>query len=158
MSQQSGDASATVRAAVPSDRDEVWLLVRDFATSFTSRRPAFDVAFDACLTAPDTVVAVAVLPGRGTVGYVVAHPQPTFFANGPVAWVQEVMVASHLRGVGTGRALMTHVEQWARGRGAAYVSLATRRAGAFYERLGYEDSAVFYRPPLRSDEDAPPPG
>jgi hypothetical protein len=40
---------------------------------------------------------------------------------------------------------MDAVETWARDRGAAYVSLATRRASEFYLALGYDESAVFFR-------------
>jgi len=32
--------------------------------------------------------------------------------------------------------------------GAAYLALASRRAGLFYLALGYEDSAVFYKKAL----------
>jgi hypothetical protein len=40
---------------------------------------------------------------------------------------------------------MVAAEHWADTGGAAYVALATRRAAAFYEAIGYTDSAVFYR-------------
>jgi len=36
-------------------------------------------------------------------------------------------------------------ERWAHDAGARYVSLASRRAGGFYERLGYAPSATFYK-------------
>lgn len=49
------------------------------------------------------------------------------------------------RGRGVGRGLMAAAEAWAAARGAAYVSLATRRAGGFYQALGYDDSAVFFK-------------
>jgi GNAT superfamily N-acetyltransferase len=55
------------------------------------------------------------------------------------------MVSEVERRSGIGRALMDAVETWARDRGAAYVSLATRRASEFYLALGYDESAVFFR-------------
>ena len=44
---------------------------------------------------------------------------------------------------------MGAAQAWASGSGAAYVALATRRAAAFYTALDYEESAVFFRKPLR---------
>jgi GNAT superfamily N-acetyltransferase len=137
----------TIRRARRDDADDVWPLARDFATSFRPERGAFDVAFPALAERDDTLLAVAELPtgGRGVIGYVLASVHLTFLANGPVCWVEELMVDTHHRGAGVGRALMGAVEPWAANRGAAYVSLASRRAGDFYLALGYEDSAAFYR-------------
>lgn len=52
------------------------------------------------------------------------------------------------RGRGIGRALMSAAEHWALERGAAYVSLASRRAGEFYTALGYDNAATFFKKPL----------
>jgi GNAT superfamily N-acetyltransferase len=82
------------------------------------------------------------------VGYLLATSHPAFHANGPVAWVEEVMVVARARGTGVGRQLMAAAEDWARARGAAYVALATRRAAPFYQALGYEDSATYFKKPL----------
>ncbi|MDQ0635950.1 GNAT superfamily N-acetyltransferase [Arthrobacter pascens] len=41
------------------------------------------------------------------VGYLLAHCRATFLANGPVAWVEEIMVAERARRNGVGQALMT---------------------------------------------------
>jgi GNAT superfamily N-acetyltransferase len=67
-------------------------------------------------------------------GYVMAFVHPTFFANGPVCWVEELMVAEDQRGRGIGRALVEHVETWAASADARLVALATRRASHFYRR------------------------
>jgi hypothetical protein len=40
-------------------------------------------------------------------------------------------------------------EDLARASGAAYVALATRRAGAFYDALGYQESATYFKKILR---------
>lgn len=69
----------------------------------------------------------------------------TFFANARVAWVEEVMVTEAARRRAVGTALMAQAEGWAREQDAAYISLATRRAANFYDALGYEDSATFFR-------------
>jgi GNAT superfamily N-acetyltransferase len=69
----------------------------------------------------------------------------TFYANGPVAWVEEIVVRDHDRRGGLGRALMNAFEQWAFDRRCALIALATRRAAPFYRALGYEESATYLR-------------
>jgi GNAT superfamily N-acetyltransferase len=103
---------------------------------------------------PQAPVRVAEGADRAVVGYLLAHSHLAFFANGPVAWVEEAMVEEAMvdeahRGAGGGRILMEHAEAWSTSIGAAYVAFATRRARPFHEALGYEDSAVFFRELLR---------
>ena len=138
---------AIIRRARPTDSDDVWVLARAFATSFQPERGAFDRTFASLDDAPHSLVLVAESSGL-VIGYLVAHVHETFFANGPVAWVEEIMVAEAHRRAGIGQALMAGAEAWAGDRGAAYVSLATRRAGSFYLALGFEESAVFYKRPV----------
>jgi GNAT superfamily N-acetyltransferase len=142
------DDDFVVRTARRPDRDHVWPLARDFATSFRLQRSAFDAAFESLLGQERTLVLVAEAPPLGVVGYLVANWHLTFLANGPVAWVEEVMVDERVRRDGHGSRLIEAAEVWAREGGAAYIALASRRAGAFYLALGYEDSAVFFRKTL----------
>lgn len=133
-----------MREAVRDDRDGIWPLTRAFATSFVPSRDAFDSSVDRVLADTDALLLVA-CDHWEVVGYLLAHRHLTLFANGPVGWVEEVMVDEPVRGAGVGRQLMARAEQWARDREAEYLALATRRAGGFYRALGYEDSAVFFR-------------
>lgn len=139
------DSTVLVRPARLGDRDDVWPLARELATSFEPQRPAFEASFRHLLTTPRTMLLVAETAQWGITGYLLGSAHLTLFANGPVAWVEELMVDARSRRSGVGAALMRHAEDWARDCGAAYLALATRRAGAFYSALGYEDSAVFYR-------------
>jgi GNAT superfamily N-acetyltransferase len=147
-----------VRPATTTDADGIWPLVSAFATSFTPDRDAFANILPALLARNDVLVLVAesfVAETAGDVaGYLLAALHPTFFANGPVAGVQEVMVAPAHRRTGVGAALMAAAEEWADARGARYVSLASRRAGEFYLALGYEDSATFYKKSSAQRSDA----
>ena len=137
--------SATlVRQADPRDADAIWPLARDFATSFRPRHDDFGRTFGLLLNQPSALVLVAELD-ETIVGYLLAHQHGAFFANGPVAWVEEVMVAEERRRLGVGQALMSAAENWARRIGAAYLSLASRRAESFYLRLGYQNSATFFK-------------
>jgi GNAT superfamily N-acetyltransferase len=134
-----------VRPAAAADRDHIWRLAQTLAVTFVPQRRVFDTSFGVLLAAPGNLLLVADSPTVGVVGYVLASHHLTFFANGPVAWVEELIVDPRARNGGAGRALMSGVEDWARSLGAAYVSLATRRAGNFYAAIGYEESAVFFR-------------
>jgi GNAT superfamily N-acetyltransferase len=136
-----------IRRAVEGDRDAVWPLARDFATSFQPERRAFDAVFARLLARDDTLLLVAV-EGDAVVGYLLASTHDTFLANGEVGWVEEVMVDPSSRRQGVGRRLMEAAESWAHETGAAYLALASRRAGPFYLALGYEDSAVFFKKTL----------
>jgi len=85
------------------------------------------------------------LDGRENLGYLLGFRHLTFYANGPVGWVEEVVVRRQARGLGIGRLLMSAFEQWAAEHGCALVALATRRAAPFYNALGYEESATYFR-------------
>jgi GNAT superfamily N-acetyltransferase len=143
-----GNTRIGVRPARLSDRDQVWPLARDLATSYVVERPAFGRSFALLLADANALVLVAERPGApeyGVVGYLLATSHPAFHANGPVVWVEEVMVAAGARAAGVGRQLMAAAEDWAHDRGARYVALATRRAAPFYQALGYQDSAVYFK-------------
>lgn len=142
--------AARVRRAEPDDADAVWPLTQLLATSFTPDHERFAVGFTDLVSREDTYLGVAEVSGQ-VVGYVVASRHSTLFANGAVGWVEELLVAPHVRRHGVGTALMSAVESWAATLDVAYVSLATRRADAFYTALGYEPSATFYRKVLRVD-------
>ena len=79
------------------------------------------------------------------IGYLLGFRHEAFFSGGPVGWVEEVLTRSDRRRTGIAGALMREFEDWAWAGGARLVAVATRRAHAFYEALGYEDSAVYFR-------------
>ncbi|MBD5785907.1 GNAT family N-acetyltransferase [Cellulosimicrobium terreum] len=138
------------------DAGAVWPLVQELATSYVPERAAFDASFPSLLAAADALVVVAEV-GDEVVGYLVAHHHGTLYANAPVVWVGEVVVDARARRRGVGRLLLGAAEGWAGEVGAAYVSLATRRAADFYVALGYEGSATFFRKPLGEPVDDPSP-
>ena len=136
-----------IRAAVPADEGQVAALAAALAQSFPFSPAAFAASYPALLAAPDACLLVADTAGTGAglAGYLLGFRHLTFFAGGPVGWVEEVLVTEAGRGQGTGRALMAAFEQWAAEHGCALVALATRRAAPFYRALGYEESAAYYR-------------
>jgi GNAT superfamily N-acetyltransferase len=78
-------------------------------------------------------------------GYLLGFEHPAFFANGPVAWVEEIAVRDSLRRQSLGSRLMTAFENEVRGRGGRLVALATTPASSFYEAIGYERRAAYFR-------------
>jgi GNAT superfamily N-acetyltransferase len=133
-----------VRAAEPSDIDALQALAVAFATSFTVERDTVAKTLPSLLERPDGCVLVAERTGV-VVGYLLGFLHPTFYANGPVGWVEELMVAPGCRRQGVGRDLMRGFEAWVTSRRGKLVALATRRAAAFYDALGYEESAAYLR-------------
>jgi GNAT superfamily N-acetyltransferase len=140
-----GNADLVIRPANIGDLIAVWPLVRDFATSYHPEFDRFEASFTTLISRDDTLVLVAEGLDGGIVGYLLASYHGTFFANGSIAWIEEVMVACPSRRTGVGAALMAEAEIWARGIPATYLSLATRRAADFYLSLGYEESAIFFK-------------
>lgn len=134
----------SVRVATPVDAAGIWPLVEAFATTFTPHEHTFRATVDRLVVRDDSLLLVA-QDGSEIVGYLLASAHLTFLADGEVVWIEELMVAEERRRTGTGAELVRHAEEWAADRGAAYVSLTSRRAGAFYLAQGYEDSATFYR-------------
>jgi GNAT superfamily N-acetyltransferase len=138
-----------VRPARSDDRAAVAALAQDLAQSFPFSPEAFDRSFPALLAASDACLLVAA-DGDDRVGYLLGFCHHTFFAGGPVGWVEEILVQPGYRGSGAGRALMDTFEHWAVQRGCPMVALATRRAAPFYLALGYEESATYFRKILHS--------
>lgn len=134
----------TIRVATAEDKSAIFSLARQFATSFVVDADAFAQAFAALVTAPDACLLVAETNAE-TVGYLLGFDHYAFYANGRVAWVEEIMVSERYRRQGIGQAMMAEFERWAATRGARLVALATRRAAAFYLATGYEESAVYFR-------------
>jgi GNAT superfamily N-acetyltransferase len=137
-------ASCQIRPATSADADTLFELVEQFATSFRPRRDAFDTCLRALEAEPSAWLAVAERGGQ-IAGYCLGFDHFAFFANGRVAWVEEITVRPDCRRQRVGGLLMASFEDWARSRGAVLVALATRRAAAFYRALGYEASATYFR-------------
>jgi GNAT superfamily N-acetyltransferase len=133
-----------IRRAGAGDADVVAGLAAELTTSFEFSAASFRASYPALLTADGACLLLAVNGGE-TLGYLLGFRHLTFFANGPVGWVEEIVVRQQDRGQGTGRALMDAFERWATGQGCTLIALATRRAGPFYRALGYKESASYFR-------------
>ena len=140
-----------VRRATVADEFGLFALVGRFPTPTPPRREVFAESLRIKLKDPDGFVAVAELGGT-LVGYVAGDAHETFYAGGKIAWVDEILVTETARRQGIGRALMAEFESWAENGRCRLIGLATRAASSFYEELGFEDSAGYFKRYLRPDD------
>ena len=119
-------------------------LAKEFATSFVLERAAFEIALADIIPTDGASLSVAEINGE-VIGYCLGFDHYTFYANGRIAWVEEITVKEPVRRRGVGKVLMENFEEWSSKRGNRLVALATRRAASFYRSIGYEESATFFR-------------
>ncbi|MFI5206950.1 MAG: GNAT family N-acetyltransferase [Gemmatimonadales bacterium] len=93
-------------------------------------------------------IAIVAEAGDSIAGLAAGQIFHAIHADEPVAYLMALVVDETVRGGGVGRALVAHVEAWARAQGAHRVSLptATHREAAhrFYEHLGYAKTGYRY--------------
>ncbi|MDT3425431.1 GNAT superfamily N-acetyltransferase [Paenibacillus forsythiae] len=135
------------RAAELRDEEELFALAERLATSFKLNRQDFSGIFLKLLTDTHADLLIAEQESR-IIGYVLAFHHSAFYANGVVSWVEELFVLEEFRGKRVGRKLMELVEGKAHERGSKLVALATRRAGEFYQAIGYAESAAYFKKTL----------
>jgi GNAT superfamily N-acetyltransferase len=149
--QESDQSAPLVRPATLADADAVFALADMLAISFPIDRAGFDRTFPHVLDVPGTQLLVAEVDGR-IGGYLLGFVHPTFYANRPVAWVEELAVLPDDRRRGVGSRLMRAFEDRARVDGARLVALATTRAAAFYQAIGYDRRADYFRKTILDQE------
>lgn len=133
-----------LRDAQSNDQNNMLTLAQKFASSFETDTEAFKNTFEKLLK--DESVDLIVAENKSTlIGYVLVFHHLTFYANGTVSWVEELFVEEAYRKQGIGKQLMTRAEEKAVARNSKLIALATRRANEFYESIGYEASATYYR-------------
>lgn len=138
----------TVRRARAEDADAVFDLVQQLGAAFIPVRAAFDVSFAEAVEAgddADTLLLVAE-DADGTVrGYAFTTIARLLSTNGASAQLQEIAVDEDARGHDLGTELVHAVEKECIRRGVRQITVASRRAGGFYDRLGYTQNAEYMR-------------
>lgn len=135
----------TVRPARPTDADAVFELVRQLGAAFIPVRSAFDDSFSHLCVDPDALLLVAEDDAGVVRGYALTTITPLLSTNGLSAQLQEIAVDQDARGSNLGTALVHEVEAVCIARGVRQLTVAARRAGGFYDRLGYSHNAEFMR-------------
>lgn len=92
---------------------------------------------------PSSNGAFVAMDEQGVTGWIHAHLARTLTSDRR-AEILGLVVSGRARRTGVGRALVAHVEQWARGKGLATVrvrcSVVRAEAHEFYRALGYHTS------------------
>jgi GNAT superfamily N-acetyltransferase len=65
---------------------------------------------------------------------------------------EELFVLDEYRGMKIGKKLMGIIEGKANERGSKLVALATIRAGDFYNAIGYDESATYFKKSLSNEK------
>jgi N-acetylglutamate synthase-like GNAT family acetyltransferase len=138
----------TVRRARSEDADAVFELVQQLGAAFIPVRSAFDSSFDEAIRADqdgDTVLLVAEDADGQVRGYALTTIARLLSTNGASAQLQEIAVDESARGLNLGTELVHAVEKECIRRGVRQITVASRRAGGFYDRLGYTQNAEYMR-------------
>jgi N-acetylglutamate synthase-like GNAT family acetyltransferase len=134
-----------VRLARESDHDRILDLVIKLGHAVPVDTKAFGVSFQQALAdQPRTLVHVAEVNGE-VVGYALTTVNVLLYTNGPSAQLQEIVVDDTAQSGGVGTALVRAVEQACVDQGVTQLTVASRRAGGFYDRLGYTQQAEYMR-------------
>lgn len=122
-------------------------LVRQLGAAFVPVRSAFDESFAAIVSGPndDVLLLVAENPDGVVQGYALTTIARLLSTNGLSAQLQEIAVDEDARGLDLGTALVHEVEAECIRRGVRQLTVAARRAGGFYDRLGYSQNAEYMR-------------
>jgi N-acetylglutamate synthase-like GNAT family acetyltransferase len=136
-----------VRRADASDADAVFDLVRQLGAAFVPVRTAFDESFAAIVNGDHSDVLLLVAENaEGVVrGYALTTIARLLSTNGLSAQLQEIAVDEDARGLDLGTVLVHEVEAECIRRGVRQLTVAARRAGGFYDRLGYSQNAEYMR-------------
>lgn len=141
-----------VRRAAPADADAVFALVQQLGATFVPVRSLFDQSFAAIVSGADegaptdnVLLLVAENDGGSVQGYALTTIARLLSTNGLSAQLQEIAVDEEARGLDLGTALVHEVEAECIRRGVRQLTVAARRAGGFYDRLGYSQNAEYMR-------------
>ena len=136
----------TIREARAGDEDAIFALVEQLGHAIPVDRAAFDGIIGSYLAGDQPSVLLHVVDdGSGVRGYALTTIVPLLSTNGPSAQLQEIVVAADARGHDYGTQLVKAVEAECERRGVTQLTVASRRAGGFYDRLGFHESAEYMR-------------
>ena len=136
-----------IREARPGDEEGLFALVGMLGHAFPPVRSAFDgtVASYFAGEQPSVVLYVSEGTDGALQGYALTTIVPLLATNGPSAQLQELVVDAAARGLDIGTQLVRAVEAECERRGVTQLTVASRRAGGFYDRLGFHESAEYMR-------------
>jgi N-acetylglutamate synthase-like GNAT family acetyltransferase len=102
--------SIQIRKATPADIEGVLTLVKDFVASFELIESKFRQSY-ANILKDANAIAFVVDDDRALVGYCLGFCHDTFYANGKVAWLEEISVSSSYRRQRIGESLLGEIQR-----------------------------------------------
>ena len=139
------DSTPVIRFARDADASRILELVGRLGHAVPVDPEAFRQNFPLVLNDhPRTLVHVADVAGS-IAGYALTTVNHLLYANGPSAQLQEIVVDDTVQTRGVGTALVRAVEAACEESGVTQLTVASRRAGGFYDRLGYTQQAEYMR-------------
>jgi N-acetylglutamate synthase-like GNAT family acetyltransferase len=140
-------ADPMIREAQPGDEDALWALVQQLGHAFTPDRDAYDATLASYFAGeqPSALLLVVDDGSDRLGGYALTTIVPLLATNGPSAQLQEIVVDDAARGRSYGTLLVHAVEAACEERGVTQLTVASRRSGGFYDRLGFTDAAEYMR-------------
>lgn len=138
-------STPVIRFASEADGPRILELVGRLGHAVPVDAEAFAQAFPAALADhPRSLLHVAEVDGV-VAGYALTTINPLLYTNGPSAQLQEIVVDDSMQTSGVGTALVRAVEKACEESGVTQLTVASRRAGGFYDRLGYTQQAEYMR-------------
>jgi N-acetylglutamate synthase-like GNAT family acetyltransferase len=134
-----------IRPARESDADAVFTLLNELDVSYLPDRDAFDVTFDAFAAGESSALLLVAEIDGAVRGYALTTISRLLYTNGSSDQLQELVVESSAQGSGIGSLLVESTERECRARGVRQLTVASRRASGFYERLGYGSTADYLK-------------
>jgi N-acetylglutamate synthase-like GNAT family acetyltransferase len=137
--------AVTVRYATAADEVALLGLVGELGHAVPLDHAAFANSLVVALADfPRTLIHVAEVEGQ-VAGYALTTVSALLYSNGPSAQLQEIAVDEKVQARGVGTALVQAVEADCEKQGVTQLTVASRRAGGFYDRLGYTQQAEYMR-------------
>lgn len=138
-------STPVIRFASEADGPRILELVGRLGHAVPVDAESFAQAFPVVLADhPRSLLHVAEVDGV-VAGYALTTINLLLYTNGPSAQLQEIVVDDRMQTSGVGTALVRAVEKACEEGGVTQLTVASRRAGGFYDRLGYTQQAEYMR-------------
>jgi len=133
-----------IREATEEDVSSIFQLANQLSETISINEQYLSSNFHSFLDSEKHCLLVAT-EKEVVIGYLSGYFHKAIYANGQVAYVDEIVVDGLYRDKQVGTQLMAKFEQIAKRHECILVSLATFGAKGFYEKLGYGSKAAYYK-------------
>lgn len=86
------------------------------------------------------------------IGYISGYIHTLIYANGKVAYIDEIVIDKDFRKNGYGKALISEFENRVRQHSVKFVTVSSRLVPGFYEKIGYEYVGIYFKKDFRPRE------